>query len=67
VVIAIFQRSFMTTLLPDSLSRFLALPGMVRAQLGATMLNSASVIVKLFMPLPHTELAASRARTPAVR
>jgi len=51
VVIAIFQRSFMTTLLPDSLSRFLALPGMVRAQLGATMLNSASVIVKLFMPL----------------
>ncbi|MFM0068707.1 MFS transporter [Paraburkholderia aspalathi] len=34
-----------------SLPRILALPGMVRAQLGATLLNSASVIVKLFMPL----------------
>ncbi|BAN22476.1 MFS transporter [Caballeronia insecticola] len=34
-----------------SLSRFLALPVAVRAQLCATMLNSASVIVKLFMPL----------------
>lgn len=35
----------------DSLSRLLGLPGTVRAQLAATMLNSASVIVKLFMPL----------------
>ena len=34
-----------------SLARFTELPGMVRAQLGATLLNSASVIVKLFMPL----------------
>lgn len=33
------------------LFRFLDLPGVVRAQLGATILNSASVIVKLFMPL----------------
>lgn len=33
------------------LSRFLELPRTVRAQLGATLLNSASVIVKLFMPL----------------
>lgn len=33
------------------LSRFLELPGIVRAQLCATMLNSASVIIKLFMPL----------------
>lgn len=41
----------MATSHPGSLSRFLALPVVVRAQLGATVLNSASVIVKLFMPL----------------
>lgn len=34
-----------------SLSRIVALPAMVRAQLVATSLNSASVMVKLFLPL----------------